>query len=369
MLLVEDDDGIRESVAEILSDDGFDVRVARNGGDALTVLRREPAPDVILLDLMMPVMDGWQFRVEQKRDPLLAQIPVIAMSASTTSQARAIDAAAFASKPLRVDELRQTIERVVSRVRASRIEHTDRLAALGTVTAGVAHEISNPLTYVIANLHQLASELPAAVGPSHAHLPPLVSEALDGTQRITDILRNIQTLAHVTSDRTTALVDLRTCVDRAVKIVQHEVRGRAELRLQLDPVPPVRANAARLEQVIINLLTNAFRAVGDRARDRHVVAITTRGMTDRVRFEISDTGPGVPPHLAEQIFEPFFTTRPVGSGTGLGLSICRSIIQDAQGDIGVLAAPEGGALFWFELPALQSESSDAQSLDRSVTQH
>jgi signal transduction histidine kinase len=88
-----------------------------------------------------------------------------------------------------------------------------------------------------------------------------------------------------------------------------------------------------------------------------------------VRFEISDTGPGVPPHLAEQIFEPFFTTRPVGSGTGLGLSICRSIIQDAQGDIGVLAAPEGGALFWFELPAFQSESSDAQSLDRSVTQH
>ncbi len=80
----------------------------------------------------MPVMDGWQFRVEQKQDPLLAQIPVIAMSASMTSQARAIDAAAFAPKPLRVDELRQTIERVVSRMRAARIEHTDRLAALGT---------------------------------------------------------------------------------------------------------------------------------------------------------------------------------------------------------------------------------------------
>lgn len=349
VLVVEDDEGTRQSVAEILLDEGYEVLTASNGADALSLLRTSPAPDAILLDLMMPVMDGWRFRVEQKREPHLADIPVIAMSTKATSQAKAIDAAAFAAKPLRFDELSQTIERVVSAARSARMEHTDRLAALGTLTAGVAHEISSPLTYVIANLDQVARELPAALEGTDSELPSLIDEALDGARRITDIVRNIQTVAHLVRKSSSALVDLRGCVERSVKILQHELRQRAELRLELDPVPPVRANAGRLEQVVINLLMNACRAVDDRRG--HVITVATRMVPPgRARLEVADTGPGVPPHLRERIFEPFFTTRSVGSGTGLGLSICRSIIADAGGEIGVLSAPQGGALFWFELP-------------------
>ncbi len=336
--------------------------VARNGRDALQMLQRDAAPDVILLDLMMPVMDGWQFRVEQKRDPLLAQIPVIAMSANMTSQAQAIDAAAFAPKPLRVDELRQTIDRVISDVRATRDERRDGLASLGTLTAAVAHEISNPLTYVFASLDQLARELPAAVPTPAGHLPALVSDALDGTRRITEIVRNIQTLAHVARDRTTKAVDLRSCVEQSLEVVRQEAQQRAEVRLRLEPVPPVRANAARVERVITNLLTNAFRAVGDRQSDRHVIAVATKAVPSagRVRVEISDTGPTVPAHLSEQIFEPFFTSRFGGSGTALGLAVCRTVIQDAGGDIGVLTPAEGGALFWFELPAFDAQHAPSK---------
>ncbi len=348
ILVVEDEAGIQESVAEILDDEGYEVVTASNGAEALQVLRALPPPDVILLDLMMPVMDGWRFRVEQKRDPTLAHIPVIAMSASNTAQAEAIDAAAFASKPLKFDELLDTIERVVSVAEAARVEHTDRLAALGTLTAGVAHEISNPLSYVMANLQQLATDVPG----TPPHLAELVSGALDGARRIAETLKSIQRMAHAAQDRTTSLVDLRGCVERAVKMVGHEFRHRGELRLGLDPVPPVRANGSRLEQVVMNLLMNAFHAVDERESQPQVVTVTTRALpSGRVRFEIADTGPGVPPHLTERIFEPFFTTRRVGVGTGLGLSICRSIIKDPGGEIGVLAAPHGGAVFWFELPA------------------
>jgi signal transduction histidine kinase len=351
VLVIEDDPLIRDGLAELLRDDGYEVRTAVNGAEALACLRSAPLPDVILLDLMMPVMDGWQFRVEQKKDAQLARIPVIAMSASRTSQAAAIDAAAFVAKPLRIPELNAVITEVVSRAQAARLEHADRLAALGTLTAGVAHEIGNPLTYVIANLEQTARDLPGVVADPRSTIAELVGEALHGARRIGEIVRDIQTLARVTQDPATTLVDLRGCVERTVRILDHEIRHRAALLLQLEPTPPVRANAGRLEQVVMNLLMNALHALTEAGGASHLLTVSTRALPGGgCRFEVADTGPGVPARLVDRVFEPFFTTRPAGVGTGLGLSICRSIIQEAGGEIGVRPAPGGGALFWFELP-------------------
>jgi signal transduction histidine kinase len=351
VLVIEDDALIRDGLAELLRDDGYEVRTANNGADALNSLRSSPLPDVILLDLMMPVMDGWQFRVEQKKDAQLARIPVIAMSASRSSQAEAIDAAAFVSKPLRLPELHAAIADVVSRAQAARLEHAERLAALGTLTAGVAHEIGNPLTYVIANLEQTAKDLPSALAEPRSTIPELVAEALHGARRIGEIVRDIQTLAHVTQDATTSLVDLRGCVERTVRMLDHEMRHRAAVLLKLEPTPPVRANAGRLEQVVMNLLMNALHALSETPSTNHLLTISTRSVPGGgCRFEVADTGPGVPTRMVDRVFEPFFTTRAAGSGTGLGLSICRSIIRDAGGEIGVRPAPGGGALFWFELP-------------------
>jgi len=355
VLVVEDDALIRDGLAELLRDDGYQVRTATNGADALSSLRSSHPPDVILLDLMMPVMDGWQFRVEQKRDAQLAGIPVIAMSASRTSQAEAIDAAAFVAKPLRLPELHATIAAVVARAKAARLEHADRLAALGTLTAGVAHEIGNPLTYVIANLEQTASDLSNALAEPRSTIPELVAEALHGARRIGEIVRDIQTLAHVANDPSTSLIDLRGCVERTVRMLDHEIRHRAAVLLRLEPTPPVRANGGRVEQVVMNLVMNALHALSEVPSANHLLTISTRALpTGGCRFEVADTGPGVPARLADRVFEPFFTTRAAGVGTGLGLSICRSIIRDAGGEIGVAPAAGGGALFWFELPAADS---------------
>src|SRR5258708_34276997 len=133
--------------------------------EALEVLRASPKPDLILLDLMMPIMDGWQFRVAQKDDPELANIPVLALSADSTAKAAAIDAEAYLRKPVDYDTLVDTVDRMVlaleHRELQARLAQTDRLTSLGTLAAGVAHEINNPLAYVLLNVTFVAERLPA----------------------------------------------------------------------------------------------------------------------------------------------------------------------------------------------------------------
>ena len=167
LLLVEDDGELRSSLAELLETDGYDVIGAANGAEALEYLKKRPAPDLILLDLMMPVKDGWQFRIEQKRDPSIASIPVVALSADDTPKAIAIDAEAYIKKPFQYPALLEAVRRILD---TRRLAHVDRMASLGTLAAGIAHEINNPLTYVIANLQLLEEEMPRHV-PPHCTMP------------------------------------------------------------------------------------------------------------------------------------------------------------------------------------------------------
>ena len=148
---------------------------ARTGSEALEHLRSGNHADVILLDLMMPVMDGWQFRVEQKRDPRLASIPVLVISADTTAKAAAIDADAYLRKPIEYSALVGSIERTLlaaerRKLQATLVE-TERLASLGTLAAGVAHEINNPLAYVIGSLELIEAALKRSAVAGDAEAP------------------------------------------------------------------------------------------------------------------------------------------------------------------------------------------------------
>jgi CheY-like chemotaxis protein len=193
LLVVEDDENIRESLSDLLRDEGATPTTAANGHEALQELRTSRVPDLILLDLMMPVMDGWEFRVEQRSDEALATIPLIAMSADMSAKARAIAADAYIRKPLDFSALVRRIRAVVDHAVEQRQAAAGTATAFALMAADIAHEINNPLTYVLANLHVLAERFPAgSLDPERQELHDLVADAVEGAERIRRVVKQAQ---------------------------------------------------------------------------------------------------------------------------------------------------------------------------------
>jgi two-component system cell cycle sensor histidine kinase/response regulator CckA len=361
LLVVEDDLDIREALDGLLSLEGFRVQGCSNGREALEWLHAAPRPDLILLDLMMPVMDGWQFRVIQKDDPRLSTIPVLALSADATSKAAAIDADAYLKKPVDYETLIDTIDRLLvaseHRELQARLAQTDRLTSLGTLAAGVAHEINNPLAYVILNIGFVSEELPkiAAAQGGGARCDEVrvaLEHARSGAERIRDIVRGLKTFSRPESEALSPL-DVTEVMDASLAMVAHEIRHRARLVKDFARVPPVVANEARLGQVFLNLVLNAAQALPEGRSDMNEIRIVIRspGDAQRVVVEVHDNGTGISPQVRGRIFEPFFTTKPVGIGTGLGLAICHGIVTSLGGQLSVESEVGRGSVFRVELPA------------------
>jgi signal transduction histidine kinase len=355
VLVVEDDADIRDTLSGLLSGEGYDVRTCANGLEALERLRHGDHPDLIVLDLMMPVMDGWQFRVHQKKDPHLASIPVLAISADGTPKAAAIDADVYLRKPVDCDTLLAAIERMLSELERRRLHtlqaETERLASLGTLAAGVAHEINNPLAYVTANLSYVAQHLASTEPSEQGQLRAALAEARDGCERIRAIVRDLQLLSRDTREDEGATVDVRRVLDSSANIVAAEVRVRARLVKQYGEVPRVAANASRLGQILLNLILNAAQAIPEGDPSKHEVRlITSTGSKGDAVIEVEDTGEGIRPEVRARIFDPFFTTKPVGVGTGLGLSIAHRLVTAMSGELTVDSAPGRGATFRVRLP-------------------
>jgi C4-dicarboxylate-specific signal transduction histidine kinase len=222
----------------------------------------------------------------------------------------------------------------------------ERLAAIGVLVSGVAHELNNPLQAILgfAELLQMRRDLPA--GAAH-ELAVIQKESA----RASAIIRNLSRFGRQQSTEATR-VRLRDVVASVVELRQRRI---AEDSIRLDVVesgnPAVRAIFTELQQVVLNFVINAEQAVIDRPEPR-VITITTAARDGRAHLEVQDSGPGVPPEDEPKLFQPFFTTKPVGEGTGLGLSVSYGIIQSHGGTIGYRAAPGGGAVFYFDLPEL-----------------
>jgi PAS domain S-box-containing protein len=236
---------------------------------------------------------------------------------------------------------------------------TEQMVSMGSVAAGVAHEINNPLTYVLGNLQILARQLSALepeLGKARADaLKKCIDEALDGTERVRAIVRDLRGFTRP-SDQEQTVVDLRQVLETSVRIVGNEVRHRARLVREYQDIPLVDANELRLAQVFVNLLVNAAQAMEEGAAAENEIRLNTR--TDPrgwALVHIHDTGRGIPPELRERVFEPFFTTKP-GRGTGLGLSISRTIVDDLGGEIGVGDAPGRGTVFRLAFPPARRAS-------------
>jgi len=242
-----------------------------------------------------------------------------------------------------------------------RIAASDRLASLGTLAAGVAHEINNPLTYILANAAMAERELgqwqDVATSPTDHLLSTLrrdLSEIEDGAERIRRIVADLGLFARPHSDATHG--DLGSALNWAIRVTSTLVKSRARLVLDIDSVPRVRGDTTRLGQVFVNLLVNAAQAIeeGEPENNRVTVSASASGPSEVV-VTISDTGTGMTQETMRRIFEPFFTTKPVGAGTGLGLSVCKGIVESLDGELTVESQRGVGSSFRVYLPRAVSE--------------
>jgi PAS domain S-box-containing protein len=232
----------------------------------------------------------------------------------------------------------------------------ERLASTELLASGLAHEINNPLTYLLANLRWLERDVMQR-GPNH-DARHWIEAALEGAERIRSIVSDLIGLSRLNQARK-AVVDVRTLLDSAVRISSSEIRGRAQLEKLYEDVPPVMANEAQLGQVFVNLLVNAAQAIPAGQADENRIRITVAPTGGDVLVSIEDTGSGIDPAIIDQIFEPFFTTKPAGKGTGLGLSICRSVVTSLGGELRVESRVGAGTTFHVELPSASGRPAAA----------
>ena len=225
----------------------------------------------------------------------------------------------------------------------------DRMASIGTVAAGVAHEINNPLAYIQMNLEVAARELASADGP--ATVAECVRVAIEGTERVRGIVRNLRTLSRA-EEHVLEAVDLTALLDSTLALAASALAPKARVVRRYGPVPPALGTAGQLGQVFLNLVLNAADAIPEGApADHEVRVITATDEAGRATVEIADTGTGIPRELAGRVFDPFFTTKPVGAGTGLGLAICHRIVTGLGGDIRFTSEAGKGTVFHVSLPA------------------
>ncbi|BDG06122.1 PAS domain S-box protein [Anaeromyxobacter oryzae] len=234
----------------------------------------------------------------------------------------------------------------------TRLALADRLISVGTLAAGVAHELNTPLAYVTGNLEFLARAIPEQLPPGTApELGDALREGLEGAERLRLILEDLRMFARSPGADEQGPADLEAVLRSCVGMAWNEIRHRARLERDVPPLPPVAGNPARLGQVFVNLLVNAAQSIREGSVTSNVIRLSARVLPgDRVAVEVSDTGAGIPANVLSRIFEPFFTTKPATVGTGLGLSICRSILEGLGGSIEVRSHAGAGSTFRVLLP-------------------
>ncbi len=270
-------------------------------------------------------------------------------------------------------ELREAAHRAERRKLQEQLVLSDRMVSVGTLAAGVAHEINNPLAAVLANLEYTIGELEGLgrsmterEGQRDRPMADRLADIMDATQesrqaadRVRAIVRDLKLFSRPDEERRGPL-DVRKVLDSTLRMAENEIRHRAKLVKSYEDVPFVEGNDARLGQVFLNLVVNAAQAMADGRADTNVLRIVVRrGPSATVVVEVHDTGSGISDKLLPHVFEPFFTTKPVGIGTGLGLAICHRIVTSLNGTIQVESEMGRGTVFRVVLPASNAVTLEA----------
>jgi len=229
-----------------------------------------------------------------------------------------------------------------------------RAVALGTLSAGIAHEINNPLSWMMTNLQMAQDELRRGVRrrtSEQQNLLHTLDDALQGGRRVISIVRDLKTMSREGTDQ--GVADVHAALDLACRIASRQIEARARLVRDYGHVPSVRGSAGRLGQVFLNLLTNAAQAIPEGKREVNRITLRTRHRDGVVEVSIRDTGGGIPRAVLPHIFDPFYTTKGKEEGTGLGLSITRSVVDGLGGSISVESREGEGAIFSVRLPVAE----------------
>lgn len=229
------------------------------------------------------------------------------------------------------------------------LQHADRMAMMGLLAASVAHEVGNPLTYLLGNIELMRVKLERDAYEKQQFIEHL-DEAAVGAQRIARIVRDMRQLARKDDSQTLKEIDVRRVLESTLQLARAEIRRRAELEVELGDTPGVVASEVRLSQVFLNLLVNAAQAIPEGQMEQKVRVVTGTGKNGEAFISVSDTGSGIKPEHRDRLFQPFFTTKSREQGTGLGLSICAQLVKNYGGRIEVESEVGKGSTFRVLLP-------------------
>jgi signal transduction histidine kinase len=380
ILIVEDEAIVARDIQQTLAEQGYDpFAIAASAAEALSHSWQR-CPDLVLMDIRIKGPDDGIVLAAALRERFAAPIVYLTAHAddATLERAKSTEPYGYLIKPVKPAELKSTIEMALYKHRAERrLRERERFAALGTMAAGVAHELNNPLAVVVANAELVAHELERQRTDQKSGA---LSQTDDG-QRLDDTidaqsdLRSAATrIARVISDiqsfsqappRSLQRANVKRAVERALRSTRAEIRPRARLVKRLSRVPDVKLDEERLVEVLLNLLSNAAQAIPPgHPRDNQISIATRDDPAGQVVIEVCDSGCGMSLEVQERIFEPFFTTKAVGAGKGLGLSVCHGIVTAAGGRLGVQSRVNQGSTFTALLPALD-EDAPSSVVDRA----
>lgn len=380
LLVAEDEPDMLRFLRLSLRDD-YELVEAVDGDQAVT-LATQYLPDVILCDMMMPEKDGLQICREVRSLRSTRAIPFLMLTARADDETKltALNAGAsdYLSKPFSTAELRLRIKNLVDAHRLQKalawqnqkleatldqlqetetqLVQAEKLASLGRLSAGIIHEINNPLNFAKTGLHMLAShgrQLPANLQPEFLET---LQDIGDGLNRVVTIVSDLRTFTHPGSAEDD--VEIAPAIASAVRFLAAEMRDEIRFESEVPDGVAVRANRNRLIQVFVNLLQNSVDAVRSRkyppGESALIRAWTTQTSSAR-RLHFRDNGTGIPAEVVNRVFDPFFTTKDVGRGTGLGLSICHRIVADCGGRITVRSELGQFSEFTLEFPLSDPE--------------